>query len=66
MCDRWVDFDIEWWRVGSLGGRIVRPTSLWRTRIGCVWKTECSLWDAEAEEMGREAKTTWSLALQGF
>lgn len=30
-----------------------------------VFGKQCSLWDAEAEEIGREAKTTWSLALQG-
>lgn len=53
MCVHWVDFDSEWWRVGSPGGRTAKPASLWRARIGCVWKTECSMWNAEAGD-GKE------------
>lgn len=32
---------------------------------GDVWKMDCSYWDAGTGEMGREAKTAYSLALRG-
>lgn len=50
---------------GALAVQVGEQCDQLEARVGCVWKTERSLWGAGAGGTGREAKTPRSLALQG-